>query len=116
MPTDPLDAELEALDKITPESHPAQDATHFRRIIAARKAVEDAEAELRQAVDDARTAGNSWTVIGAALDTSRQAAFQRFGQSHGTTSRETPARSPKASKRTEKAKVSKASRVKSARP
>lgn len=25
-------------------------------------------------------AGDSWTVIGAALDTTRQAAFQRFGK------------------------------------
>ena len=28
----------------------------------------------------AREAGDSWTVIGAALDTTRQAAFQRFGR------------------------------------
>jgi hypothetical protein len=28
----------------------------------------------------AREAGDSWTVIGAALDTTRQAAFQRFGK------------------------------------
>jgi hypothetical protein len=28
----------------------------------------------------ARDAGDSWAIIGAALDTSRQAAFQRFGR------------------------------------
>jgi len=57
----------------------ARDAKHFRRIIAARKGIEDAEQELRDAVQAARDAGDSWTVIGAALDTTRQAAFQRFG-------------------------------------
>jgi len=53
---------------------------HFRRILAARKAIADAEQELRDAVKAARDAGDSWTVIGAALDTTRQAAFQRFGR------------------------------------
>jgi len=53
---------------------------HFRRILAARQAVSDAEQELRDAVQAARDAGDSWTIIGAALDTTRQAAFQRFGR------------------------------------
>jgi hypothetical protein len=77
--TKAYDAELAALDAITPATHPARDATHVRAIIAARKAVEDAEAQLRATVAAAREAGDSWTVIGAALDTTRQAAFQRFG-------------------------------------
>ena len=68
------------LDAIRPDTHPARDAPHFRRIIAARRAVDDAEAELRAAVAAARAAGDSWTVIGAALDTTRQAAYQRFGR------------------------------------
>ena len=72
-----MPADLEA---IRPDTHPARDATHFRRIIAARRAVDDAEAELRAAVAAARAAGDSWTVIGAALDTTRQAAYQRFGR------------------------------------
>ncbi|KQY38389.1 hypothetical protein ASD42_08185 [Nocardia sp. Root136] len=59
-----------------PATTPATDATQFRRIIAARKRIAEAEAELR----DAHTEGNSWTVIGTALDTTRQAAFQRFGK------------------------------------
>ena len=71
------DTGLESLD---PETTMARDATHFRRIIAARKGVDDAEAELRAAVAAAREAGDSWTVIGAALDITRQAAFQRFGR------------------------------------
>ena len=58
---------------------PARDAAHFRRIISARQKLIAAEQELRDAVQAARDAGDSWTVIGAALDTTRQAAQQRFG-------------------------------------
>jgi hypothetical protein len=68
------------LDAVTPATHPARDAAHFRRIIAARNGIDDAEAELRAAVKGARDAGDSWTIIGAALETTRQAAFQRFGR------------------------------------
>ena len=75
------DDELTALDAINPQTHPARDAQHFRRILAARQGVEDAEAELRNAVAAAREAGDSWTIIGAALDTTRQNAYQRFGRS-----------------------------------
>ena len=70
------DTGLDALDPVT---HPGQDAASFRRIIAARETVKAADAELRAAVRAAREAGDSWTIIGAALDTTRQAAFQRFG-------------------------------------
>lgn len=68
------------LDQVEVETHPARDAVHFRRILAARKSVAEAEQELRDAVRSARTAGDSWTMIGAALDTTRQAAYQRFGR------------------------------------
>jgi hypothetical protein len=68
------------LAHLDPATAAARDATHFRRIIAARKGIDDAEAELRAAVAAAREAGDSWTVIGVALDTTRQAAFQRFGR------------------------------------
>lgn len=67
------------LDAVSPATHPAHDAAAFRRIIAARKGIEAAEAELRAAVRSARDAGDSWAIIGAALDVSRQAAYQRFG-------------------------------------
>ena len=67
------------LDTLDPGKTPARDAVHFRRIIAAQKGVAAAEDELRQAVADARAAGESWTAIGAALGTTRQAAYQRFG-------------------------------------
>jgi len=71
-------ADTTGLGALGPSKAPARDAVHFRRILAARKKVADAEQELRDAVQAARDAGDSWTVIGAALDTSRQAAFQRF--------------------------------------
>ena len=68
------------LDRIDVGTHPARDAVHFRRILAARKSVAEAEQELRDAVRDARAAGDSWRMIGAALDTTCQAAHQRFGR------------------------------------
>lgn len=74
--TDPDRSGLHALD---PDETTARDAVHFRRILAARTKLAAAEAELREAVSAAREAGDSWTIIGAALDTSRQAAQQRFG-------------------------------------
>ena len=66
------------LDSVAPES--LRDASHFRRIIEARKRVDAAEKELRDAVAASREAGDSWTVIGAALGTTKQAASQRFGK------------------------------------
>ncbi|MFE3544252.1 hypothetical protein ACFXK0_14915 [Nocardia sp. NPDC059177] len=73
-------AEDSGLDGLDPKTTPARDAKHFRRIIEAREQLARAEAELRAAVKEAHAAGDSWTVIGLALDTSRQAAFQRFGK------------------------------------
>lgn len=68
------------LDQLDISAHPARDAVHFRRILAARQHVAEAEQELRDAVKAAREAGDSWTVVGAALDTTKQAAYQRFGK------------------------------------
>lgn len=73
------DPDRTGLDQLAVASHPARDAAHFRRIITAQRNLAAAEQELRDAVSAAREAGDSWTVIGAALDTSRQAAQQRFG-------------------------------------
>ncbi|MGZ4506699.1 MAG: hypothetical protein ACXVX0_05540 [Blastococcus sp.] len=67
------------LDQLDPSTVEARDATHFRAIIAANQALTDAGGELRQAVADARAAGDSWAVVGAALGISKQAAQQRFG-------------------------------------
>ncbi|MFT4217061.1 MAG: hypothetical protein QM619_07745 [Micropruina sp.] len=74
-------ARRNGLDELDVAVHGARDATHFRRILAARRQIAEAEAELRDAVRAARAAGDSWAVIAAALDTTRQAAQQRFGKS-----------------------------------
>ena len=74
--------EAEATDKWLASLDPAhldfRDASHVRAIIAANEALTEAEEKLRKAVAEARAAGDSWTVIGAALDTSKQAAHERF--------------------------------------
>jgi hypothetical protein len=81
------------LDSLVPGEVQAKGAIHFRNIITARKKVVEAERELRNAVHAARDAGDSWTVIGAALDSTRQAAFQRFGKTaRGSESPGTPPR------------------------
>ena len=67
------------LDQLDVTTNQARDARHFRRILAARQNLASAEQELHDAVRAAREAGDSWTIIGAALDTTRQAAQQRFG-------------------------------------
>jgi Flp pilus assembly protein TadD len=73
------DHDRTGLDRLNPADHPARDAAHFRRILNARENLAAAEQELRDAVRAARDVGDSWTLIGAALDTTRQAAQQRFG-------------------------------------
>lgn len=69
------------LDRLDPSTTPARDAAAFRRVVAAKRSLAGAEDELRDAVLAARAAGDSWTVIGAALGITRQAAQQRFGES-----------------------------------
>ena len=71
--------DLTGLDALDPRATSARDAGHFRAIIAAAEAVDRAANELREVVDRARAAGESWTVIGAALGVTKQAAQQRFG-------------------------------------
>ena len=72
-------SDVTGLDQLDPAVNPALDAVHFRRILAARQRIAAAEQELLDAVKAARDGGDSWTVIASALDTSRQAAQQRFG-------------------------------------
>lgn len=67
------------LDNLDASKLDFRDATHIRRIIAANEGVTAAESRLREAVADARAAGDSWVMIGAALGVTRQAAQQRFG-------------------------------------
>jgi len=66
------------LDSLDPARLDFRDASHVRAIIAAADALTTAEENLRTAVADARAAGDSWTAIGAALGTSKQAAHERF--------------------------------------
>lgn len=68
------------LADLDPATTAAVDAQHFRRIIAAKTRVADAEADLRAEVAAARAAGNSWAIIGTALGVTKQAAQQRFGR------------------------------------
>lgn len=68
------------LDNVDVNPNDARDAVHFRRILAAKAAVTEADAELTAAVLAARAAGDTWDIIGAALGTSRQAAYQRYGK------------------------------------
>lgn len=72
---DHIDQWLAAI-KVDPAD--ARDATHFRRIRAAVTG-NAPQAELEAAVAAARAAGDTWTMIGAALGTSGQDACQRFG-------------------------------------
>lgn len=48
-------------------------------VAAALAAVREAEEHLRQTVEAARSSGHTWAELGEVLGTSRQAAFQRFG-------------------------------------
>lgn len=65
------------IDSIPPET--MRDASRLREIAEARDAVEAASARLRDAVSAAREAGDSWTMIGLALRTSKQNAFRKYG-------------------------------------
>lgn len=88
------DHDHSGLEQLDVFSHPARDAVHFRRIIVARQNLATAEQELRDAVHAARQAGDSWTIIGTALDTSRQAAQQRSAISGPRRHRSRPAGAP----------------------
>lgn len=68
------------LHTLDPKTNPARDASAFRRIVAAVEAVQEADAELVEAVRAARQVGDSWTAIAVALGTTRQAAQQRFAK------------------------------------
>jgi hypothetical protein len=59
---------------------PAPASPPLAAVVAARDQARAAEDALRAAVRTARAAGHTWQEIGAALGTTRQAAFQRFGQ------------------------------------
>jgi len=58
----------------------AEPTSPLAGLAAAREQSAAAAAALQAAVDRARAAGHSWREIGDVLQTTRQAAFQRFGR------------------------------------
>ena len=72
----------ELLDLLPEEGLTAIDRRRTRRLLAARAALTEAEAELVVAVREAYDAGDSWSTIGTVLGISRQSAQRRFA-SHG---------------------------------
>ena len=68
------------LDHLDPAATPADDPAELRRIGLALRGTETADAELRDAVAAARTAGRSWAQIGMVLGVTRQSAQERFGR------------------------------------
>jgi hypothetical protein len=68
----------EWLDALDPVTTPLRDGRYLRAITAARKSLEAAESDLQRAVAEAREAGDSWTMIGLALGTSKQNAHRKF--------------------------------------
>ncbi len=76
---DPIGGQVrEAADRVAAEL--SRDGGTVAGVAAARDLSAAAAAALQAAVDRARAAGHSWKEIGDALDTTRQAAFQRFGR------------------------------------
>jgi hypothetical protein len=69
------------LDSLDPASTPADDPRELRRVGLAQRGVEEAEAELRASVREARAAGRTWADIGRTLGVTRQAAQIRFRES-----------------------------------
>lgn len=63
-----------------PESGAGDDAEALRGLRTAFRNRADAERQLAEAVDVARTEGHSWAAIGAMVGTSGEAARQRYGQ------------------------------------
>jgi hypothetical protein len=69
----------DAARRLAEESGPGS-GSPLAAVAAARELAAAANSALQAAVDRARGAGHSWREIGDVLDTTRQAAFQRFGR------------------------------------
>jgi hypothetical protein len=77
---DAHDRDIEAfIESIPPTS--MRDASRLRHIADARAERDAADVRLTAAVAAARAAGDSWTMIGLALRTSKQNAFRKYGAS-----------------------------------
>lgn len=70
------------LDSLDPSAiaSPDADASRLGRIGDAVRAVARSQAELADAVVEARAHGHAWTQVAAVLGTSRQAAQERYGE------------------------------------
>ena len=74
-------AALEAwADRIEADELIEADTTTLRHVAELAEKVEEADAELTEAVRQARSANRSWSEIGAMLGVSKQAAQRRFGR------------------------------------
>lgn len=66
-------------DELDPATARVEDLSDLRAIAEADAAVRHEQARLTEQVARARGRGRSWSIIGAILGVSRQAARQRFG-------------------------------------
>ena len=71
---DDIDAFINSIDPKT-----MRDGKYLREISAAREAVEASQQRLHDAVTAARAAGDSWTMIGLMLRTTKQNAHRKYG-------------------------------------
>jgi Protein of unknown function (DUF3887) len=74
------EAVREAARRLLDELARSGTGSPLEQVAAARGLAAAAAAALQAAVDQSRAAGHSWREIGDVLDTTRQAAFQRFGR------------------------------------
>ena len=66
------------IDSIDPTT--MRDGRHLRAVAEALQASRDADDRLRKAVAAARANGDSWTMIGLMLGTSKQNAYRKYGK------------------------------------
>lgn len=78
---DQAEALADRFERFEPEPGSGVDAVALRDLRVAFQNRADAEKQLAEAVEAARTAGHSWASIGAMVGTSGEAARQRYGQS-----------------------------------
>lgn len=76
----PHPGEVSAVERLVAGilEQPLRDGVHLRAIAAARRVVDEADAMLVEAVRSAIAAGDSWTMVGLALRTSKQNAHRKF--------------------------------------
>jgi hypothetical protein len=80
-PSDPLAVAVrDAAQRLLGELAGQRTGSPLDVVAAARELSAAATAAMQAAVDRARAAGHSWRELGDVLDTTRQAAFQRFGR------------------------------------